>query len=85
MTETPDPRRALTDNEVAILRASAAGLASDAVAARLGITTREVEIGLRGAMATLGARSRIEAVVAALRLGLIDRPEEPRRPSRPHR
>jgi FixJ family two-component response regulator len=48
MIETPYARRALTENEAAVLRASAAGLARDAVATRLGITTREVEVGLRG-------------------------------------
>ena len=54
---------ALTELEHRVLRLSATGLLTD-----------EVREHIRAAMATLGARSKLEAVVLALRLGLIDLP-----------
>jgi hypothetical protein len=41
------------------------------VAARLGLTRDEVRDHLAQAMVAVGARSKLEAVVAALRLGMI--------------
>ena len=53
---------------------SATGLTTAEVAERLGIGPDEVRRHLVGAMAALGARSKLEAVLLALRRGLIDLP-----------
>ena len=60
--------------EHAVLRLSATGLLTDAVADRLGMSTHQVRRHLVRAMAALGARSKLEAVVLALELGLITLP-----------
>ena len=65
---------ALTELEYRVLRLSATGLLTDEVAAQLGMDPDEVRGHLRGAMATLGARSKLEAVLLALRWGLIHLP-----------
>ena len=57
-----------------VLRLSATGLLADEVAEHLGLSPEEVHRHLRGAMAALGARSKLEAVVLALRAGLVDLP-----------
>ena len=64
----------MTLREELILRSAAAGMGSAEAAAQLGIAVRDAELSLRAAMSKLRARSRIEAVVIAIRLGLIDRP-----------
>ncbi len=57
-----------------MLELAAGGLTSDKVATRLGIGRDEVRRHAAGAMAALGAASRLEAVVIALRQGLIELP-----------
>ena len=75
MTVEPESeRQSLSVREALVVRAAAAGMGSDETAARLGTTVHDVEVVLRAAMTKLGAGSRIEAVVIALRRGLIDRP-----------
>ena len=72
----PGPEcRALTPREELILRLAAAGMGSDEAAAQLGLTTRDAELSLRSAITKLGARSRIEAVIIAIRRDLIDCPD----------
>ena len=68
------PGEILTPNERDILRALALGLSSQEAADRLGIRADAVRAGLKRAMAKLGARSKLGALVVALRTGLIDLP-----------
>ena len=65
---------ALAGLEALVLRLSATGLTTDEVADRLGLSPDEVRRHVAGAMAALGARSKLEAVVLALRLGLVALP-----------
>jgi DNA-binding NarL/FixJ family response regulator len=50
----------------------ARGLTTDEAAARLEVSPGVVRRHLASAIVALGARSKLEAIVAALRLGLID-------------
>ena len=68
------PSAALTELEHRVLRLSATGLLADEVADRLGISPDEVRVHIGRAMAALGARSKLEAVLVALRLGVITLP-----------
>ncbi len=65
---------ALTELEHRVLRLSATGLLTHEVAEQLGMHPGEVRRHIGRAMAALGARSKLEAVMLALRLGLIDLP-----------
>ena len=65
---------ALTAAERRVLQASARGLPTDEVAAHLGLSPDEVRRHVAAAMVALGARSKLEAVVLAIRRGLIDLP-----------
>ena len=62
----PDARRAL--------ELSVGGLTATEVAAHLGYDLKVVLVLILRAMAALGARSKLEAVVTALRLELIELP-----------
>ena len=64
----------LTARERAVLEAMAAGLSSAEVAERLSISLEDARDGLKRAMAGLGARSKLEAIVIAIREGVIDPP-----------
>ena len=70
----------LSAAERQVLQLSAAGLLSGEVAERLGMSPDDVWRHLQAAMTALDARSKLEAVVLALRLGLglIDPPNERR-------
>ena len=63
---------ALTELDHLVLRQSAAGLLTHEVAKGLDLSYDEVREHISAAMAALGARSKLEAVVLALRAGLID-------------
>ena len=65
---------ALTELEHLVLRLSATGLTTDEVADRLGLSPDEVRRHVAAAMVALGASSKLEAVVHALRRGLIRLP-----------
>ena len=65
----PDARR--------VLALLATGLLTDEVAAHLELGSEEVRRHLLRAILALGARSKLEAVVIALREGLIDLPPAP--------
>jgi len=69
---SPEARRALA--------LAAAGLTTDEVSARLGVGPDAVREHLRHAMRVLGARSKLEAVVLALRSRAIDVPGPPPSP-----
>lgn len=55
-----------------VLAASARGLRVGDVAAELGLTDQKVRASLASAISKLGARSKLEAVLIALRRGEID-------------
>lgn len=64
----------LTARERAVLASSATGLSVTGVAAAQNLTPEAVRDALRSAIAKLGARSKLEAVIMALRAGTIDLP-----------
>jgi two-component system, NarL family, response regulator DevR len=61
----------ITDEERAVLTASARGLNVQEVADRLGTEPDAVRQSIASAMSKLGACSKLEAVIIALRRGLI--------------
>jgi DNA-binding NarL/FixJ family response regulator len=61
----------LTQREVQVLRAVAAGQTNKAIALKLGISEHTVKFHLGSAMSKLGAASRAEAVATAIQRGLI--------------
>lgn len=68
----PDPPAdALTPRETDVLRLLAEGLSNRAIAHRLDISEHTVKFHLNAILGKLHAQSRTEAVVAAIRLGLI--------------
>ena len=67
-----EPR--ITAEERAVLAASATGLGVAEVAKLLGQPPETVRRQLASAIAKLGARSKLEAIILALRRGLIDPP-----------
>ena len=66
--------RRLTACQAEVLGLCAAGLSTLEAAARLGVSLDEVREHLRSAMGALGARSKLHAVILALRAGLIAPP-----------
>lgn len=73
------PRRVLelSDREHEVLRTAATGRSNKEIAAQLGISPRTVQEHLRNVFRKLGAASRTEAVVTALRLGVLNLEELP--------
>lgn len=65
------PPTVLTPREVDVLVCVAGGATNAAVAGRLGVRPETVKGYLRSAMRKLGAHTRLEAVVAARRQGLL--------------
>ncbi|MDI5971703.1 LuxR C-terminal-related transcriptional regulator [Streptomyces sp. SL13] len=68
---TPAAAALLTPRETDVLACVATGATNCAVAARLGVRPETVKAYLRSAMRKLGAHTRLEAVVAARRAGLL--------------
>ena len=66
---------ALGPREREVLEAAAAGLSTDETAARLSISTHTVRTHVKNVLSKLGARSKLEAVMIAIRMGLIRAPE----------
>jgi len=66
---------ALPPRERQVLQAFAAGMTTEEVADALTITVQTVRTHSKNIIAKLGARSKLDAVMIALRRGLIDRPE----------
>ena len=58
--------------ELAVLRASATGRSTAEVADVLGVDPEAVRGHIAGAIAALGVRSKLEAIVLALRTGWIE-------------
>lgn len=65
------PVERLTRREAEVLALLAEGLANRAIAQRLGISEHTVKFHLNAILGKLGAQSRTEAVVLAIRLGLL--------------
>ena len=61
-----------------VLELAATGMTTDEIAAYLGMSPDEVRHHTSRAITALGARSKLDAVVLALRLGLIDLADEGR-------
>jgi LuxR family transcriptional regulator, regulator of acetate metabolism len=73
----PRPRADLTVREYLVLTASATGLTLVESAGELGGSPESVSRSLVSAIEKLGVHSKFEAVVIALRRGLIDVPPPP--------
>jgi DNA-binding NarL/FixJ family response regulator len=61
-----------TPRELEVLRALATGSTTIGIAAEMGIAPHTVEWHLRHVIEKLGAHSKLQAVVAAVRLGIIE-------------
>ncbi len=73
LVETPPhPSNRLSAQQLRILRLVAAGLRNKQVATSLGVSETTVKYHLRTIYAQLDATSRVEAVAAAIRAGLVD-------------
>ncbi|WP_030900797.1 helix-turn-helix transcriptional regulator [Streptomyces sp. NRRL F-5126] len=68
---SPERRVALTPREVDVLSCVASGATNASAAEALGVRPETVKAYLRSAMRKLGAHTRLEAVVAARRAGLL--------------
>ena len=64
--------RQLSEREIEILRLVATGLSNQQIAVRLGISVNTVKVHLRNIFGKIGAASRTEATMYAVRSGLID-------------
>ncbi|UYQ66720.1 helix-turn-helix transcriptional regulator [Streptomyces peucetius] len=67
----PEAEVSLTPRELDVLGCVASGATNAAAAGRLGLRPETVKAYLRSAMRKLGARTRLEAVVAVRRAGLL--------------
>jgi DNA-binding NarL/FixJ family response regulator len=67
-----DQRESLTSREMEVLRLMGAGMSSRAMATRLGISYTTVRTHLRSIDRKLGVHSKLEAIVKARELGVID-------------
>ena len=65
------PPPGLTPRELAVLGLLARGMSNKAIAAELGLSARTVSFHLDNLYSKLGVASRTEALLAALRLGLV--------------
>ena len=71
--QSPRPA-ALEPLERRVLELAASGLSTAEVAGRLGVPVDTARSTLRGILARLGARSKLEALIIAIRHRLIDLP-----------
>jgi len=74
----PDRRVALTPRQAEVLRLLGAGLGTREIASRLTLSEHTVKNHVRAVLAALGCHTRLEAVVAAQRLGLLRPGDRPR-------
>ena len=68
----PVPGLSLSNRELEVLVNVAAGLSDKQVAGRLGISPKTVRNHLGRVFSKLGASNRVEAVINALRVGLLN-------------
>jgi DNA-binding NarL/FixJ family response regulator len=71
VTRRPRTSRILTDREIEVLTTLAEGRSSADTAVRLSISAETLKAHVKNILAKLGVHTRVEAFVAALRLGLI--------------
>jgi two-component system nitrate/nitrite response regulator NarL len=72
--DTPPPpelAESLTPREAEVLQLLTQGLANKAIAQRLGISDHTVKFHVNSILGKLGVQSRGEAIVQAMRLGLV--------------
>jgi len=69
---SPGGPEALTEREIEVLRLLALGLANKEIGRELGISEDTVKTHVSRILAKLGAQSRTQAALHAMRLGLID-------------
>jgi PAS domain S-box-containing protein len=69
---TTTPAAALTPRQHDVLRLLADGTSTDEIASELGLTPTTVRNHVAGLIAALGVHTRLQAVVAARRAGLLD-------------
>ena len=67
---------ALHRRQVDVLQALATGLSTAEAAEQLGLAAEQVRADLKAAMLALGARTKLEAILAAHRAGLLDLGQE---------
>ena len=65
------PTRPLTEREMDVLRLLVLGWDTERIAAELGVTDHTVRNHVTNLRVKLGAKSRIEAVISATRLGIL--------------
>ena len=68
------PVESLTPREVEVVQTLATGLSTPEISAKLGITRNTLRTHIHNIMGKLGARSKLEAVLAAIRLGIVEPP-----------
>jgi DNA-binding NarL/FixJ family response regulator len=64
----------LTPRETEVLRSLADGMSTPEIADELGITRNTLRTHIHNIMGKLGARSKLEAVLTAIREGIVDPP-----------
>ena len=69
----------LTPREVEVVQTLASGMSSPEISEKLGITRNTLRTHVHNIVGKLGARSKLEAVLAAIRLGIVDAPGPQRR------
>jgi NarL family two-component system response regulator LiaR len=74
-TETPEP---LTERETEVLRLLARGQSNKEIARHLHVVEDTVKTHVRHILAKLGAQSRTQAVLCAIRLGMVSPDQEKR-------
>jgi len=67
-----EPQSQLSEREQAILRLVATGLSNQQIANQLGISVNTVKVHLRNVFGKIGAASRTEATLYAVRTGLVE-------------
>ncbi len=66
-----EPQQQLSEREQAILRLVATGLSNQQIANQLGISVNTVKVHLRNVFGKIGAASRTEATMYAVRAGIV--------------
>jgi DNA-binding NarL/FixJ family response regulator len=69
--ERQDTQHTLTDRELEVLKLAARGMTNREIAGELSVSSRTVQVHLSNVFAKLGVGSRTEAVLQAVREGLI--------------
>ncbi|MBO0778509.1 MAG: response regulator transcription factor [Ktedonobacteraceae bacterium] len=69
--QSPPPTEALTERETEVLRLLSQGLSNKEIAQHLQIVEDTVKVHVRHILSKLGVQSRTQAILCAMRLGLI--------------